>query len=167
MSELIIEKISQGYQYNTNFVEGYSNDDLNKIEQLYEILISGTLKKFLSELGKCDGGLIGDDPIVLYLSEMNARGFLMLQIGLEEDIYNSNFQNLCGQGIFTLAIESETQYFFLATKNENPDLVYRYDENEEIVFQTGLNLIEYLESVVKRYSENSHVICKGNLLFSS
>lgn len=45
---------------------GYSERELDKISRLYDIRIEGQLKLFLSGMGKCDGGLIGDSQVQLY-----------------------------------------------------------------------------------------------------
>jgi len=58
-----IDKIAQGVSYNSEYVLGYSGDEIEKIERLYEIKIGGDLRRFFLEMGRSDGGLIGDDPI--------------------------------------------------------------------------------------------------------
>ena len=42
----------------TNFIKGYSDDELAKIERLYDIKIRGQLYHFLSCMGRCSGGFI-------------------------------------------------------------------------------------------------------------
>jgi len=75
-----IDKIAQGVSYNSEYVLGYSEDEIEKIERLYEIKIGGDLRRFFLEMGRSDGGLIVDDPIFLY----NAR------IRIRTDIFMSN-----------------------------------------------------------------------------
>lgn len=65
-----IKEIAQTTPYDAEMVVGYSDLELEKIERLYDVRIAGDLKRFLSECGRSDRGLIGDDPIVLYRSAM-------------------------------------------------------------------------------------------------
>jgi hypothetical protein len=47
-------------------IKGYSLEEIKKIESLYDIKIEGDFKEFMRIAGRCDGGLVGDDPIILY-----------------------------------------------------------------------------------------------------
>lgn len=178
-----IDKIAFGYAYEPKRVEGYSEDELDKIERLYNIKITGDFREFLLDMGRSDGGLIGDDPIILYREVMTVRGFVLMQSGIKEEIYSAGFQELAGKNPFVFSIQSETQYFFLTTSSEIPKRVFHYDENNETVVDTGESFIEYMKKIVrlnnaatweieyqgvKRTVPNNRirVICKGELLIA-
>ena len=43
--------------------EGYSDEEIRKIEAIYCIYIHGEFRDFLRIAGKTDGGIMGNDPI--------------------------------------------------------------------------------------------------------
>ena len=50
---------------------GYSEEEITKIEKLYDIEVKGDFREFLKYAGRCDGDLLGDDPIILFISKVN------------------------------------------------------------------------------------------------
>lgn len=160
----IIEEIAEGVPYDPAQVAGYSECEIEKIERLYDIALDGTLKQFMLEMGRSDGGLIGDDPIIIYRPTITVRGFILMQSGIQEEIYNAGSSELASKKPFIFSIESETQYFFVATKSDDPDRVYHYDENHETVVDTGLGFLDYMKQTVQAWGGKSKVVCRGELL---
>lgn len=134
-----------------SFIKGYSNNEIAKIERLYDIKITGQLHDFLCSIGRCSGGLFGDDPLLFYRDQWSVRGHILFQTGFREELNNLNFYDLVEQKPFFISIEWETQYYFLLTKSDNPNLVYHYDENEETVKCTQWEFDEYLRYVVDEH----------------
>ena len=162
-----IEQISQGMAYDKNQVVGYSEVEIGKISRLYDVNVSGQLRQFLFEMGRSDGGLIGDDPIILYRPKMSVRRHVLLQLRLEVDFKEFRIEaglNLLKERPFLVSIESETQYFFVATKSDKPDRVYQYDENNESVRDTGIDLLEYMKNIVQVWGGRSAIVCRGELI---
>ncbi len=176
-----IDKIACGISYDPTQVVGYSEEELAKIERLYDIKVCGDFREFMLEMGRSDGGLIGDDPIVLYRPAWDVRGQILYQVNLFTALQESgNFDYVKGKP-FSFSCEGETQYFFLRTDSEIPDRVYHYDENEETASDTGLSFIEYMKRVGDYYNQPSwdveyqgktitmpnkrlDIVCRGELL---
>lgn len=168
-----IEEIAQGASYDVAQVEGYSEGDLVKIERLYDIRLTGQFRQFMTEMGRSSGGLIGDDPIILYRSTWSARGHIRRQIWLEELVKDFYFKNSPvsegvpwpADGLFVFSIENESLFLFVATKSNNPDQVYLYNENGETLTNTKIDFLEYMKRVVRVYGNGrTGVICRGELL---
>ena len=169
MSNKVLSLIRQ-FKEVSNDVIGYTEHELKKIEALYEISIQGQLHEFMLLAGRCDGGLIGDDPIILYRPTWNVRSQILFQLRLWEnlqEIQAYDFMGKYGSHTFCFSCEWETQYYFTITSNTD-DLVYHYDENSETVECTNLTFYEYLDDVYKRYveedSNRKQIVCKGELL---
>ena len=172
MADKVINMIRQRQAESDNVI-GYTDYDLKKIEALYDITIRGQFRDLMLLAGRCDGGLIGDDPIILYRQSWSVRTQILFQQDLFvslQDIHAYNYQNKNYMGehgrIFCISWELETQYYYLITEN-NDELIYHYDENENTVECTGLTLFEYLDDGYKRYEEGKNrkqIICRGELL---
>lgn len=146
---------------------GYSEEEVTKIEKLYDIKIEGFLKDFLTTIGRSSGGALGDELIILYSEAMSVRGHILFQNGIKEDIYSAGYHKIMQEKPFIFSIQSETQYYFLQTASDEPDRVYHYDENNETVEKTEWTLVEYLKMLVEWRAKNPpkfDVICRGELL---
>jgi len=148
-----------------NELAGYQDEEISKIERLYDIDVTGDFRQFLMLAGKCSGGVIGDRDIILYRQAMTLRSHLCLQIGFRDDLQDLGFFDIVGIKPFVFAIESETVYYFLRTTAEDNQRVYLFDENTDEVRQTEWNFSDYIELQVLEGLENkSNVICKSDLL---
>ncbi|MEQ5162520.1 hypothetical protein ABN196_17905, partial [Proteus terrae] len=47
-----------------------------------------------------------------------------------------------------------TQYFFVLTASVTPNIIYQYDENEEIIEATEWDLNSYLRHIVNAYTRH-------------
>jgi len=151
-------------------VEGYTEEELLKMERLYDVKFSGDLRDFMLEMGRSDGGLIGDDPISLY-RDRSVRRHIFFQAGMDNRFCAMQNFDLRFQGDFIIAVESETQFYFLLTKSDNPDLIYRYDDenpdetDSSAITCTGMSFMEYMRRVVQIYKkQGSDVVCRGEMI---
>lgn len=167
-----LSMIAQDRWYDPNRVVGYSAEELVKIEKLYDIKISGSLHDFMLEMGRSDGGLIGDDPIILYRNNRSVRSYVITQDGFREKLLEQIFRNNTPEEVdffcnstFLFSIEAETQYYYLNTTGANPERVFHYDENEDIIEDTNVDFIDYMKNTVRVYGSFSpQIICQGEML---
>ncbi|WP_100159646.1 SMI1/KNR4 family protein [Proteus columbae] len=138
---------------NIHKIKGYSDDEIKKIERLYDIKVVGQLYDFLNCMGRCSGGFFWDDPLIFY-REWFIRGHILFQYGSREELYNLGLWDILEQKPFFISIESETQYYFLLTNSKQPDLVHHYDENEDKVRVLDKNFNEYLGYIISSYNES-------------
>jgi SMI1-KNR4 cell-wall len=169
VSQHIFEKLyasrpSHAWPVDRSQVAGYSEEELTKIEKLYDIKIKGDFRQFMRVMGRCSGGLLGDDPIVLYRSLWSVRAQILFQVRFISDMQDASaFEYLSKPFVFSW--ESETQYFFMITDSDTPDRVYHYDENNQTVRKTETNFTEYLLDVIQRYAgQGRNAVCRGELL---
>lgn len=135
-------------------MRGYSDEEIGKIERLYDIKVKDQLYDFLTSIGRCSGGLFGDDPLVFYRNGQTVRGNVLYQDALRDELPLTQQYNLRKQKALFISVESYTQYFFLLTESEYPNQVYQYDENEETIEATNWDLKNYLRYIVNVYTRN-------------
>lgn len=129
-------------------IKGYTGDEIQKIERLYDIKVTGQLRDFLMCMGRCSGGFFGDDPLMFYREIKNVRSHVLSQLTLRDDLCSLQYWELVAKKPFLITFENQTQYYFLLTESDNPDLVYHYDENEDTVEATHWTFYEYLRNLV-------------------
>ncbi|WP_275371326.1 hypothetical protein [Xenorhabdus bovienii] len=144
-------------EVNTSYIRGYSAEEIPKFERLYDIEVKSQLYDFLTCMGRCSGGLFGDVPLTFYQMQETVRGEVLFQSGQREELCNIQLHHLLDKKPFFISVESYTQYYFLLTTSNNPDLVYHYNENEETVEATDWTFNEYLRFVVDAYTRNHKV----------
>ena len=60
---------------------------------------------------------------------------------------------------------AETQYYYLNTTGANPERVFHYDENEDIIEDANVDFIDYMKNTVRVYGSFSpQIICQGEML---
>ncbi|OOV99540.1 hypothetical protein [Pseudomonas sp. MF4836] len=141
---------------------GYSLEDLERIERLYDVRISGQLKSFLLEMGRSDGGLIGDSIIQLYRPSWRIRAHLLFQVDFFSQMQESGNYVFLNKP-FVLAWISETQYYFVQTLLAD-DAIYHYDSNVESVVKTRWDICCFMKSLVSERVGDMKVGVVGNLL---
>ncbi|WCG91714.1 hypothetical protein ONR67_06730 [Proteus terrae] len=80
-----------------------------------------------------------------------------MQSGMREELSAIQQYDLLDKKTFFIAVESYTQYFFVLTASVTPNIIYQYDENEEIVEATDWDLKNYLRYIVNVYTRNYDV----------
>ena len=169
----LISLIAQGKSFNPKKVIGYSNEELDKIEKLYNIKIIGNFRLFMVKMGRCIGGLLSDEPFIFY-KKWSIHSHLLTQIGFKDELLDivldkyASFSRQYCNGVFLISIESETQYYYLNTKSKFPERIFHFDENTDTIKDTGKEFIDYVIWVVERYRKYgeyySGLICQGELL---
>ncbi|MDH5803365.1 MAG: SMI1/KNR4 family protein [Gammaproteobacteria bacterium] len=154
MSEGFVSSILIGTAFRSINCLGYSNLELEKIERLYNVEIKGQFKSFLIEMGKSDGGLIGDYSIQLYRPAWRVREHLLFQVDFFNQMQEEGFYDFLNKP-FVFSLISETQYYFLQTSLDNHDVVYHYDSNNELVKMTDWDLVNFMKMLV---AENKGVL---------
>lgn len=142
-------------------MKGYREDELRKIEKLYDIHISGDFEQFMLRAGRSDGGVIGDDPLIIYRPTWSVRGQILFQVNFFSDLQDIGAWDFLNKP-FVFSLESETQYYFLQTETSNA-MVFHYDSNAETVRCTNLTFSEYMVDVLNRYPIGC-APCQGELL---
>ena len=130
---------------------GYSEEEITKIEKLYDIEAKGDFREFLKYAGRCDGDLLGDDPVILYRQTWNMKIYLRMNYSYFID---ENFKILheeIKKKPFIFSIEMENYYFYIRTVDDDLK-VYCFDENEEKIKDTGMDFNEYMVDLVKTYN---------------
>ena len=153
MNKRYMDILKEYLKKNERKAIGYSEEEITKIEKLYDIEAKGDFREFLKYAGRCDGDLLGDDPVILYRKTWSIQSYLRKNYFnfIDEDytVLHGDLQ----KKPFIFSIEMETYYFYIRTVDEDEDLkVYCFDENEEILKDTGMNFNEYMVDLVERYN---------------
>ena len=133
--------------------EGYSDEEIRKIEAIYCIYIHGEFRDFLRIAGKTDGGIMGNDPIFLYDSRLTIHGHMTFQMAFFSKMQDIEAWEYLRHS-FLFSIENETQYYFLITEDKG-SLVYHYNENEGTVSCSNKTFSEYILGVFNYYGKDT------------
>ena len=151
MNERFMDMLKEYLKKNERKAIGYSEEEITKIEKLYDIEVKGDFREFLKYVGRCDGDLLGDDPIILYRQTWNIQSYLRKNYFnfIDEDytVLHGDLQ----KKPFIFSIEMETYYFYIRTADDDLK-IYCFDENDEILKDTGMNFNEYMVDLVERYN---------------
>lgn len=149
-------------------IKGYTGDEIQKIERLYDIKVVGQLRDFLSCMGRCSGGFLGDDLLMFYRKIKSVRSHVLSQLTLRDDLCSLQLWELVNKKPFLVSFENQTQYYFLLTESDTPDLVYHYDENEDTVEATHWTFYEHIKNLVdtdtRMYKKNMRPDYCGELI---
>ena len=154
MNERFMDMLKEYLKKNERKAIGYSEEEITKIEKLYDIEVKGDFREFLKYAGRCDGDLLGDDPIILYRQTWDIGSYLRKNyFGFidDEDFEEKVFYDELKKKPFIFSIEMETYYFYIRTADDDLK-VYCFDENEEKIKDTGMNFNEYMVDLVERYN---------------
>ena len=151
MNKRYMDILKEYLKKNERKAIGYSEEEITKIEKLYDIEAKGDFREFLKYAGRCDGDLLGDDPVILYRQTWSIQSYLRKNYFnfIDEDytVLHGDLQ----KKPFIFSIEMETYYFYIRTADDDLK-VYCFDENEEILKDTGMNFNEYMVDLVERYN---------------
>ena len=151
MNERYMDILKEYLKKNERKAIGYSEEEITKIEKLYDIEAKGDFREFLKYAGRCDGDLLGDDPVILYRQTWNMKIYLRMNYSYFID---ENFKILheeIKKKPFIFSIEMENYYFYIRTADDDLK-VYCFDENEEKIKDTGMDFNEYMVDLVERYN---------------
>jgi len=147
---------------------GYSLSEISKMESLYDIQIAGGLRCFFAGMGRSSGNMTFGAMLIPYLGYCAPKlpsgigGHVAMQIEFKNELLRAGRPFRTGKP-FLFSVENETQYFFLRTDadkplrgisseddysalSNNPEQVYQYDENTDVVSRTDMTFIQYLQS---------------------
>ena len=151
MNERFMDMLKEYLKKNERKAIGYSEEEITKIEKLYDIEAKGDFREFLKYAGRCDGDLLGDDPVILYRQTWSIQSYLRKNYFnfIDEDytVLHGDLQ----KKPFIFSIEMETYYFYIRTADDDLK-VYCFDENEEKLKDTGMDFNEYMVDLVERYN---------------
>ena len=151
MNERFMDMLKEYLKKNERKAIGYSEEEITKIEKLYDIEAKGDFREFLKYAGRCDGDLLGDDPVILYRQTWSIQSYLRKNYFnfIDEDytVLHGDLQ----KKPFIFSIEMETYYFYIRTADDDLK-VYCFDENEEKIKDTGMDFNEYMVDLVERYN---------------
>jgi len=154
MNERFMDMLKEYLKKNERKAIGYSEEEITKIEKLYDIEVKGDFREFLKYAGRCDGDLLGDDPIILYRQTWDMGSYLRKNyFGFidDEDFEEKVFYDELKKKPFIFSIEMENYYFYIRTADDDLK-VYCFDENEEKIKDTGMNFNEYMVDLVETYN---------------
>ena len=154
MNKRYMDILKEYLKKNERKAIGYSEEEITKIEKLYDIEAKGDFREFLKYAGRCDGDLLGDDPIILYRQTWDMGSYLRKNyFGFidDEDFEEKVFYDELKKKPFIFSIEMENYYFYIRTVDEDLK-VYCFDENEEKIKDTGMDFNEYMVDLVERYN---------------
>lgn len=163
MMENIADYLSRNLLSSAPPMIGYSDEEIDVIQSVYDVRISGQFKCFLSQMGRSDGGVIGDYEIPMYRSDWRLRDHLLFQYDFFCEMQSSGRFEFLNKP-FVFAFLSENQYCFLQTASDHPDAVYRYDSVEDEVVDEGADLLGYLRSLAEDNGGKLFPAAIGNLL---
>ena len=164
MSASFINYFSKsGAPYSSVACKGYAPSELQAIGRLYNINVVGQLALFLAEVGRCDGGIMGDSSIPLYRPSWRVREHLLFQIGFFNDMQEAGHFGYLNKP-FVFAWISETQYYFVQTSGVVIDKVYHFDSNTDIVRETEWDLIAFIKKIVDWEAKEPKVCASSDLL---
>ena len=137
MTTGFLEKVRQGRAVDYSRVLGYEEVEIGKIERLYNIDVRGDFRDFMMEIGRCSGGLVNDEAIILYRGTWDVRTQLLAQFTFFNDLQDAGLYSLIQPKPFLFSIEWETKYYFMFTGGDDPDSVFCFDENAESAGDDG------------------------------
>lgn len=151
-------------------VAGYSCSEIEKLEGFFDFSIGGNLRDFFKNVGRCFGGIIGDNSLIMYRDNWSFERHKQYQFGMREDLIEEGFGEYFGKGEFFFSRESDGCYdYFVRTRSSTPDLVYVYDgetvrkTNSDFnahVFQIVKDELDYLEKIQDVKSEEYQQVLK-------
>jgi len=163
MNEGFVDNLLSSMSFSDVRSSGYTEPEIEKIGRLYNIDVQGQLKLFLLEMGKSDGGLIGDSFIHLYRPSWKVREHMLFQFDFFSQMQEGGFYDYLNKP-FVFSLVSETQYYFVQTTLNNRDAVYHYDSNNETVKVSSWDLVGFLKELAKANNGVLQVVSEGNIL---
>ncbi|MBG2767801.1 hypothetical protein I4558_10380 [Proteus mirabilis] len=88
-----LHSIYPEFPINIHKIKGYSDDEIKKIERLYNIKVAGQLYDFLNYMGRCSGVFFGDEPLIFY-REWFIRGHIFFNM-VQRKIYIILVYGIC------------------------------------------------------------------------
>jgi len=149
MSASFISEVIGEYSISDpQWVEGYTDEEIARLETIFDISIDGDLRCFFSQVGRCFGGILGDESMIPYRDHWLHQQHLDFQNACRDDLIEIGCSDYVGLGEFFFSRESDGCFdYFVRTKSDKPDLVYEvYDDR---VRRTDKSFIEHVTALVQ------------------
>ena len=141
---------------------GYSEEEIKKIEKLYDIEAKGDFREFLRIAGRNSGGILGYGYLVFYNPFFTPRKNLIFQEFDRNMFYKIGMKNILKSKIFVFSVEDETIEYFIKTSDDDFK-VYKYYENYDKIEEVSMNFDEYMRLLIYIKEPNNDNFI-GNLL---
>ncbi|NWD76525.1 SMI1/KNR4 family protein [Pseudomonas gingeri] len=115
------------------------------------------------DVGRSDGGLVGDSLIQLYRPSWRVRQHLLFQVDFFNQMQEAGFYEYL-HGPFVFSLISDTQYYFLQTTGGERDAVYHFDSNSLVVTRTKWDLVGFVEFIFSNKECSPGFVTQGDLL---
>lgn len=145
---------------------GYTEQEIARIEKLYNINCNGSFKELLLFSGRSDGGFFGNDNGFILYNTWSIYEHIKYQIFFRDILYDSNNYTYYNNKPFVFSVIDGVMYYFLNTAN-NDDKVYSFFDETGEVLQTNFTLDEYLLIRAKELNapcSTIHNFCLGELI---
>lgn len=162
MNDQFFKKLQQGLIKGNLPIKGYSDEEIQIISEKYNINIRGHLKGFLSEMGRSDGGLIGEGYIHLYKPHWGITIHLSFQRDFVIKLQAAGLEEYADKP-FVFSWWEERFYYFLRTGADD-DHVYQYDDDEQDVVKVGEDLLDFLRYAAEGNKGRLRPVFEGDLL---
>ncbi|MBO1362049.1 hypothetical protein J2D73_19905 [Acetobacter sacchari] len=159
-----IDDLSSGKPYDQGKITGYSDDEISKIERLYDIKVNGFFRSFLKFSGRCCGGLLGDDPIILYRNSWTVRAQLLFQIGLFDEMQENSHYEYLKYKPFCFSLEGEIQYYFIMTSHRDSESVFSFNENTGDITNRFIIMKDYIKKIIQNHTDVNNHAASGELI---
>ncbi|MBJ9957096.1 SMI1/KNR4 family protein [Acinetobacter courvalinii] len=137
-------------------IQGYTEQEISQIAEIYNLKIHGQFREFLLQMGRCSGGLLWGDSVLMYGPAWEKQKYKDLQqTFVKDEIANptKGMIDAIENKLFFLTMENECCFFtYLATAREDGrNSVWALDDGqpESEFSSTGSTLLEYLRWLVK------------------
>ena len=151
MNKRYMDILKEYLKKNERKAIGYSEEEIIKIEKVYDIEVKGDFREFLSIAGKSLGGLLGEEELSLY-NDWSIRERIVLQYDFQEYVQKDKFRGKGRDGKpFIIDLKSNSEYIFITTR-DNDLKVYHYSRENRTLKETGMNFSEYVTDLIKRYN---------------
>nr|WP_314080047.1 SMI1/KNR4 family protein [uncultured Leptotrichia sp.] len=126
---------------------GYSEEEIKKIEKLYDIEVKGDFREFLRIAGRNSGGILGYGYLVFYNPFFTPRKNLIFQEFDRNMFYKIGMKNILKSKIFVFSVEDETIEYFIKTSDDDFK-VYKYYESYDKIEEVSMNFDEYMRLLI-------------------
>jgi len=153
-----IDLASTAPRFKPERVIGYSDIEIDYIGNLYDIVVVGQLRDFLSQIGRCAGNAMGDDQFFFY-----SRQSVRQQFGYQQSL-TGRF-HCHDKKYYFLGNSSNRLFVFLQTDTENPDRIFTFNarKNNELLATDKL-LFDYVSECLKKSQSNIPLSFEGRII---
>lgn len=150
---------------------GYSIQELEKMELLYDVNFAGSLKLFMQLAGRSAGKTLGDDFSMLYSSSMSVRDHIFYQEGRRVVLSDHvGLHEWTLEKPFFFSESSFSYMFFVKTRPKDANdtnKVFCLDENEDSVSEEPWDFDGFILDRIKKRKKKppkNNLTCQGEML---